>query len=212
VAWPLLGDDPYDGAMTAFKLSYDYRCSFAKNLHLHVITALKAGGDFAVEFSPWTMSQNHRASGAPDVWDDPAKDAELLALAVSTSIRDHQPALFLDAHEALFRARHERAIRLVTLEEIEGVLAPLSVDMASVRDDLASRRPHVVIGETFREFEKVEAFGVPTFVVDNDATFVRYMKPPTDDAAKSVKLIESLVELMVSGVDVNEFKHTRVPN
>ena len=57
-----------------------------------------------------------------------------------------------------------------------------------------------------------EAFGVPTFVVNNDATFVRYMKPPTDDAAASKTIIDTLVSLMEHHVEINEFKHTKVPN
>jgi hypothetical protein len=66
-----------------------------------------------------------------------------------------------------------------------------------------------VIGESFREFERYEAFGVPTFVVDGDATFVRYMNPPTDTTA-SIALIESLVTLMTNESALNEFKHTKV--
>ena len=197
--------------MTSFYLSYDYRCPFAKNIHLHVIAALNAGADFDVRFVPWTMSQGYKSEGSPDVWDDPAHDPDLLSLAVSTSIRDQQPEFFLRAHEALFRARHERAIRLVTMDEIEVVLAPLGVDMTKLRDDLESRRPHQVIGESFEEFSKFEAFGVPTFVVENDATFVRYMQPPTADAKGSIKLIESIVNLIEAQPELNEFKHTRLP-
>jgi hypothetical protein len=192
-----------------FQLSYDYRCPFAKNIHLHVVTALRAGADFDVTFVPWTMSQGYRASGAPDVWDDPTRDAEHLALAVSTSVRDLQPEHFLDAHEALFRARHERAIRLVNEDEIKEALRGIGVDLDLVFDDVSSRRPHKVIGESFREFERYEAFGVPTFVVDGDATFVRYMNPPTDTTA-SIALIESLVTLMTNESALNEFKHTKV--
>src|SRR5487761_2004132 len=110
--------------MTTFGLSYDYRCPFAKNIHLHVLAALTAGADFDVTFIPWTMSQGHRAPGAPDVWDDPDHDAALLALAASVSVRDEQSELFLATHEALFRARHERAIRLATPGEIVYVLSP----------------------------------------------------------------------------------------
>jgi hypothetical protein len=194
-----------------FQLSYDYRCPFAKNIHLHVVTVLRAGADFDVNFVPWTMSQGYKADGAPDVWDDPTRDDELLALAVSTSIRDLQPEFFLDAHEALFRARHESAIRLVTTEEISGVLSSTGVDLAQVFDDVESRRPHKVIGESFREFDRYEAFGVPTFVVGNDATFVRYMTSPSDDPQASITLIESLVNLMSSQSALNEFKHTKVP-
>lgn len=198
--------------MKPFLLSYDYRCPFAKNLHLHVVTALRAGAAFDVTFVPWTMSQGYKDPGAPDVWDDPARDPELLSLAVSTSIRDLQPERFLDAHEALFRARHERAIRLVDRAQIEAALASLDLDLGAVFDDVASRRPHKVIGEHFREFERYEAFGVPTFVVEGDATFVRYMDPPTDDPAASVALIESLVNLISAQSALNEFKHTKVPH
>ena len=197
--------------MRHFDLSYDYRCPFAKNIHLHVVTALRAGADFDVTFVPWTMSQGYKVEGAPDVWDDPTRDPELLSLAVSTSIRDLQPEHFLDAHEALFRARHERALRLVTNEEITDALALTGVDLDAVFDDVASRRPHKVIGQSFQEFERYEAFGVPTFVVDGDATFVRYMTVPSDDASASIALINSLVTLMSAQADLNEFKHTKVP-
>lgn len=196
--------------MIAFELSYDYRCPFAKNIHLHVLSALEAGADFDVDFVPWTMSQGYKAEDAPDVWDDPEHDPDLLALAVSVSVSDQQPDQFLAAHEALFRARHEQAVRLVTFEEIERVLAPVGVDVAMVKRDLATRRPHQVIGEKFKKYESVEAFGVPTFVVGNDATFVRYMSPPTDDPKASIALIESLVTLMTRQPELNEFKHTRL--
>jgi 2-hydroxychromene-2-carboxylate isomerase len=194
-----------------FDVSYDYRCPFAKNIHLHVIAALRAGADFDVTFVPWTMSQGYKADGAPDVWDDPTRDPEHLALAVSTSIRDLQPEHFLDAHEALYRARHERAIRLVTPEEIKEALVDTSVDLDAAFEDVASRRPHKVIGESFREFERYEAFGVPTFVVAGDATFVRYMTVPSGDPSTSIALIESLVTLISDQSALNEFKHTKVP-
>jgi hypothetical protein len=197
--------------VTSFDLSYDYRCPFAKNIHLHVLNALDAGADFEVNFVPWTLSQSSRVDGAPDVWNDPAFDGDHLSLAAGVSVRDQQPEHFRRAHEALFRARHEHAIRLVTIEEVDGVLSPLGVDMQLVRNDVASRRPHEVIGKSYEEFSSYEAFGVPTFVVKGDATFVRYMTPPTDDGAASIKIIESLVTLMALQPDLNEFKHTQLP-
>jgi 2-hydroxychromene-2-carboxylate isomerase len=194
-----------------FDLSFDYRCPFAKNIHLHVVTALRAGADFDVNFAPWSLSQGSRSDGAPDVWNDPAYDGDLLALAAGISVRDQQSEYFLDAHEALFRARHDRAIRLVTLDEISNVLAPLGVDMAKVAADVASRRPHEVIAASHKEFDRFEAFGVPTFVVNGDATFVRYMSEPSDEPAESVELITSLLTMMTSRADLNEFKHTQLP-
>jgi DSBA-like thioredoxin domain len=197
--------------MTSFDLSFDYRCPFAKNIHLHVITALRAGADFDVTFAPWSLSQGSRAEGAPDVWNDPAYDADLLSLAAAVSVRDQQSEYFLDAHEAMFRARHDRAIRLVTLDEISNVLAPLGVDMAKVAADVASRRPHDVIAASHKEFDRFEAFGVPTFVLNDDATFVRYMSEPGDDPAQSVELITALLAMMTNRADLNEFKHTQLP-
>jgi len=195
----------------SFQISYDYRCPFANNMHLHVITALRAGADFDVTFVPWTMSQGYRAPGAPDVWNDPTRDDELLALAVSTSIRDLQPEFFLAAHEALFRARHENAVRLVSRSEIVEALRLVDLNLDLVFEDVDSRRPHKVIGESFVEFERYEAFGVPTFVVGSDATFVRYMETPSANAQASITLIESMVNLMSAQSALNEFKHTRVP-
>jgi hypothetical protein len=197
--------------MYSFDLSFDYRCPFAKNIHLHVITALRAGADLEVNFAPWSLSQGSRADGAPDVWNDPAYDADLISLAAAVSVRDEQSEYFLDAHEALFRARHDRAIRLTTLEEISNVLAPLGVDMAKVAVDIASRRPHEVIAASHKEFERFDAFGVPTFVLNDDATFVRYMSEPSDDPAASLELITTLLAMMADRPDLNEFKHTQLP-
>jgi hypothetical protein len=194
-----------------FDLSFDYRCPFAKNIHLHVVTALRAGADLDVNFAPWSLSQGGRSDGAPDVWNDPAYDADLISLAAAISVRDQQSEYFLDAHEALFRARHDRAIRLITLDEISNVLAPLGVDMAKVAADVASRRPHDVIAASHKEFDRFEAFGVPTFVVKDDATFVRYMSEPSDDPAQSVELITTLLAMMTNRADLNEFKHTQLP-
>ncbi len=197
--------------MTTFRVSFDYRCPFAKNIHLHVVAGLRAGAPWDVEFVPWTLSQVHREEGDVDVWDDPAKDEQLLALAVGVSVRDQQPDLFLAAHDALFRARHEGSVRLATLGEINEVLTPIGVDLDAVRADVSSRRPHAVIGESFRDFERYEAFGVPTFVVGEVATFVRYMVPPVGDDAQSIKVIESLLDLMASEPELNEFKRTKIP-
>src|ERR1022692_3566493 len=157
------------------------------------------------------MSQGYKTEDAPDVWNDPEFDGDHLSLAVSVSVRDQQPELFLAAHEALFRARHEQANRLVTFDEIDRVLGPLGVDLDQVRGDVASRRPHEVIGKSYEEFSTYEGFGVPTFVVNGRATFVRYMTAPTDDGDASIKVIESLLTLMALQPDLNEFKHTQLP-
>jgi predicted DsbA family dithiol-disulfide isomerase len=198
--------------MVPFLLSYDYRCPFAKNMHLHLIAAQRAGANYDVTFIPWTMSQGQKPEGALDVWADEKQDKVNLALTVSISVRDQQPEHFLDAHEALFRARHEQGLRLNDIDQLTEILSPLGVDMEAVRADLATRRPHQVLGEAYALMATYEAFGVPTFVVNHDATFVRYMKSPTDDPSASRAVIDTLLALMEHSVDINEFKHTKVPN
>jgi len=86
----------------------DYRCPFAKNIHLHVVTALRVGADLT-STSCVVVESGSRSDGAPDVWNDPAYDGESYSRwRPGFSVRDQQSEYFLDAHEALFRARHDR--------------------------------------------------------------------------------------------------------
>ena len=195
----------------AFIVTYDYRCPFANVMHGHIMTAQRAGANFDVTFAPWSLTQGHGDDGDLDVWNDPSREDDIAALTASVSVRDLQPDRFLDAHMALFAARHERGVRLNTLEEVVGVLREVGVDVDSVLADLSSRRPHEVLAASHHRFEKYEAFGVPTFVVDDDAVFVRYMHGPTADAQASIDLVRSIVDMIANQPDLNEFKHTRLP-
>ncbi len=51
-------------------------------------------------------------------------------------------------------------------------------------------------------------FGVPTFVVEDRAVFVRLMSRPQGDAALARRTIENVVQLMDEQPDLNEFKYT----
>ncbi len=196
--------------ITSFAISFDYRCPFANILHQHLVASLRDGEVFDVEFVPWTLSQAHRAEGGLDVWDDPAKYDQLVALAAGVSVRDQQPEKFLDAHVALFSARHRDGVRLATLEEVTAVLESVDVDIEQLTADLASTRPWRTIGDSYRRFERYEAFGVPTVVVGDSAVFVRYMEGPNGDASVSTDLIESIISMVVHQPALNEFKHTRL--
>ena len=125
--------------LPAFEVSYDYLCPFAHIAHEHVVEAVRAGAAIDVTFTPWTLRQVHRDEAAPDVWDDPAKRDDLLALESSLVVRDAMPDRFLDVHLALFRARHERGIRLSTRDEVAGVLAETGVDVDAVFEAVEHR-------------------------------------------------------------------------
>jgi hypothetical protein len=194
----------------SFSISFDYRCPFAKVMHLHVLRALDAGAAYEVAFEPWSLNQPHRADGDPDVWSDERRDPDLLALAAGVSVRDQQPQLFAAAHEALFRGRHDKGLSMKVPDEVFDVLASVDVDVDSVRADVASRRPHAVIGESHERLLRFEPFGVPTFFVGDDAVFVRYMDDPSDDWEASRELVDSILHSIEQRPSLNEFKHTQL--
>jgi hypothetical protein len=60
------------------------------------------------------------------------------------------------------------------------------------------------------EVATYQMFGVPTFVVDDQAVFVRLMHRPKGDADLAKKTIEQVVSLVAGSPELNEFKHTSV--
>lgn len=196
----------------AFTLNYDYRCPFARILHEHLVVALRAGADFDVTFEPFTLTQGHVPEGQPAVWDDPDRVADLLALETSVAVRDHFPEHFVDLHHAFFTARHEEGNALRTRAAIDPILVGLGLDPEAVAAEVATGAARAEIAERWTTRTSVDqVFGVPTFFVDGQAVFVRYMERPTDDAAASVALIARLVDLVANQPAINEFKHTTLP-
>jgi hypothetical protein len=62
------------GITTAFAVTWDYRCPFARNAHEHIPTGLAAGVEWDVRFLPLSLGQVHVEEGAPDVWAAPEQD------------------------------------------------------------------------------------------------------------------------------------------
>jgi len=55
---------------------------------------------------------------------------------------------------------------------------------------------------------KWQVFGVPTFIVDDRAVFVRLMSRNAGDGAAGRQAIEGVLGLFDSQPDLNEFKYT----
>ena len=53
-------------------------------------------------------------------------------------------------------------------------------------------------------------FGVPTFIVDDRAVFVRLMSRPAGDAALALRTMEGVLDLFETMPDLNEFKYTKL--
>ena len=195
----------------AFGLNFDYRCPFGRIIHEHVVVAMRAGADFDISFEPYTLSQGHVPEGNRACWDDPAYDADLLSLEVGLTVRDSFPAQFLDAHLALFTARHDHGNSLRTEALIRPVLESNGVDADSVFAEVKSGKARVEIAETWKKrTHEQQVFGVPTFFVGNDAVFIRYMDRTTSDGQASIAIISELVNMIATRRAINEFKHTTI--
>lgn len=190
-------------------MNWDYRCPFARNAHEHLIAGLRDGAPWDVTFEPFSLSQVHVPEGGTPVWEDPAKAKDLIALASGVVVRDRYPDAFLDAHGALFRARHDEGLDLRVPEAVAGVLDGVGLPGSAIVEEAGSGAP---VAEVRRAHEiavtKWEVFGVPTFVVDDRAVFVRLMSRPNGDAELARRTIDGVLAIFEALPDLNEFKHT----
>ena len=196
---------------TPFGVTWDYRCPFARNAHEHIVTALEAGADWEVTFLAFSLDQAHVAEGQPPVWDDPDRYPGLIANEAGIVVRDRQPEKFLDAHVALFAARHDSALDLRERSIIGQVLDDAGVDGAGVLAEIDAGWPLDVFRKEHEDgVNNFNVFGVPTFIADDRAVFVRLMNRPEGDAKLAASNIERIVDLLREWPELNEFKYTRV--
>ncbi len=196
----------------SFGVTWDYRCPFAAKAHDHVVTALQHGADWDVHFVPFSLGQVHVEEGQTPIWDRPGDDSGLLALQAGVVVRDRFPDQFLAAHRALFDARHLHAQHLRDEAVIREALASVGVDDGAVFDEIAGGSPLKTI-QTEHEAAAAEhhVWGVPTFIAEDQAAFIRLMTSSNGNGADSQRCIERLLGLLVRWPEVNEFKHTSIP-
>ena len=197
-----------------FGITFDYLCPFARNANEHVVTALHGGADWDVDWVPYSLAQGHVEEGQADVWDldEPDQASGILALRVGLVVRDQYPAQFLDAHEALFAARHDDGGDLKDPEVIAGALRAAGLDADAV---LTEARDGQVLEQLRKEHDAAvrdhHVWGVPTFIAGDRAVFVRLLDRPEGDAAKATRSIEQVVDLVVNAPMLHEFKQTDLP-
>jgi protein-disulfide isomerase-like protein with CxxC motif len=199
-------------SLPPFAVTYDYRCPWARNMHEMLVAGLRGGADWDVTFQPFSLNQVHVEEGGTPVWDNPEAGPALLAALVSLVIRDEYPDRFLDAHEALFAARHDKQLDTREPSVIAETLASVGLDDAKIL--AAAGDP--ARNEQFREIHQRsvaehKVFGVPTFIVGDAATFVRLRQRPQGDNAGAIATIERIVTTMTDWPELNEFKWTSIP-
>jgi 2-hydroxychromene-2-carboxylate isomerase len=124
-------------------------------------------------------------------------------------VRDQYPEEFWAVHNALFAARHDEGLDLRRAEVVVGALDAAGVPGEKVLAEVNTGGPIDEIRRAhLRAVNEWSVFGVPTFVVDGRAVFVRLMSRPQGDAALARRTIEGVVRLMEEQPDLNEFKYT----
>lgn len=195
----------------SFGLTYDYRCPFARLVHDHVVEGLRSGADWNVTFLPFCLGQAHVEEGDVDIWDRPDDDSGLLALQLSISLRDNQPASFLDFHQNMFNHRHNGGGSLRDSATLSALMEKSGADPVAAFADVETGRPLSVIKDEHTKYVRShQVWGTPTFVVDDKAIFVRLLDHAHGDAARA----KATVDRILDDIDwpiLNEFKHTSVP-
>jgi hypothetical protein len=188
-------------------VTFDYRFPFARNAHEAVVAAVREGGDIEYRFQAFSLDQVHVEEGSPPVWERPEgeRGGGVLALEWGIAIRDQFPDQFLDAHVALFAARHDKGLKLNDVAVLRETVAGVGADPDAVAAEVATGRPlKSLAAEHTESTDRWGVFGVPTFCEGEEATFIRFMdRGRTDDLARAVDLL--------AWSRFNEFKRTRVP-
>ena len=198
--------------MRRFAITHDYLCPFARNAAEVVVRALEAGEPFEAEFRAFSLSQVHLEEGEAPVWAPGAEPRSgVLALQWGLAVRDHLPGRFPAAHLALFAARHDHGRDLNDPGVLAAAVASAGVDPDEVGKLVAAGRPAAALAADHTwAVDTSRVFGVPTFVTDRRAVFVRLMdRPATAEAARST--LERVLAMVEDWPDLNEFKATAIP-
>lgn len=204
--------DSSPATLPPFAVTWDYLCPFARNAHEHLVAGLEAGASWDVSFTPFSLMQSHVEEGGTPVWEQPDKPRGVLALEAGIVVRDRFADRFLAVHRGLFAARHDQGRELADAAVVQEVLSSAGVPADDVLKQIDDGWP---LAELRRAHEAAVAehqvFGVPTFVVGDRAVFVRLMTRPDGDGEVARATIERVVRLVVEQPELNEFKHTTVP-
>ena len=188
-----------------FGITFDYLCPFARNANEAVLNGIAAGKPWQPRFLAFSLSQVHTEDDEPDVWDDPAGKSGVLAFQWGLAVRDVFPTLFPAVHRALFAARFDHGLDINEETVVREAVAAAGADVEAVAVVVATGKPLQTLADEHMEcVAGWEVFGVPTFIVDDHATFIRFMsRGDVDDMQRALDLL--------TWTNLNEFKRTTIP-
>ncbi|HZD69272.1 MAG TPA: DsbA family protein [Actinomycetes bacterium] len=197
--------------MAQFAITYDYLCPFARIANEIVVRGLEAGAEHDVTFRPFSLSQVHLEEGETPVWHTEPRPSGVLALEWGLAVRDEFSDAFYDAHLALFSARHDHGRDLTDPDVLREAVASAGLDPEEVAKVVADGQPaKTLASEHTWGVEQHRVFGVPTFVFDERAVFIRLMQRKPEPAEARATL-ERLLDVLTGWQELNELKATRIP-
>lgn len=195
--------------MNSFAVTWDYRCPFARIAHDHVLTAIEGGASWDVTFVPFSLNQAHVTEGGTPVWEDPTQERNLFAIEAALVVRDRMPEQFLGVHRALFDLKHVHGGDLRDRDQVLAAISSAGADAQEVARQVEEGWPRDVFRkEHERAVSEVSVWGVPTFIVGDQAVFVRLMNGPDGDVEVARQSVERVLGLLTGWPELNEFKHT----
>jgi hypothetical protein len=188
-----------------FGITFDYLCPFSRNASEAVLNGLAAGKPWQPRFLAFSLSQVHTGDGEPDVWNEPAGKSGVLAFQWGLAVRDHFPEHFPAVHRALYAARFDEGRDINDETVVREAVAGAGADAEAVSGMVAAGAPlDTLAGEHMESVAEWEVFGVPTFILDDHATFIRFMsRGDVDDLERALDLL--------AWTSLNEFKRTTIP-
>jgi hypothetical protein len=197
---------------TAFSVTWDYRCPFARNAHEHLLTGLEAGADWEVTYLAFSLDQAHVGEGQSAVWEESDRYPGLLVNLAGLVVRDRLPERFPAVHRALFAARHDEGLDLRDRDVVSKVLDVNGVDAGAVLSEIAAGWPlDVLKAEHSDATGRLSVFGVPTFIKGTRAVFIRLLDRPGDDSTRAITTVNRVLDLISEWPELNEFKYTSIP-
>ena len=197
--------------MRRFAITFDYLCPFARIANEVVVRALGDRVLDEVDFRAFSLSQVHTEEGDPPVWETEPRPSGVLALEWGLAVRDEFPDRFPAAHAALFDARHVHGRDLKDPQVLREAVASAAVDPDEVEQLVADGKPAAALAADHGwAVDEHRVFGVPTFITDDRAVFVRLMRAPTD-AREAGETLDRLLAMVTGWADLNELKATTIP-
>ena len=170
-------------ARPEFAVTWDYRCPFARNGHEHILDGLEAGAPWEVTFVPFFLNQSHVPEGGtsrlgrPGPAGRPRRPGRRRRRAGTGSPTTSWPCTAPCSPPATMKAA-TCGIVAVVREALTRAGADADAVLAEVEDGWPAK---VVRDEHDRVVGQLEVFGVPTFMADGSAVFVRLMSRPEGD-------------------------------